>query len=62
MKILSDKEQHDLKMLNDSIQRTYNRIHYDRTISDDDRQTLQKGLTTLEEDKKTFFGKEDSNG
>lgn len=57
-----DQPQADKMILKDQIQHTFNRIQYDRTITDKEREDLKQVLASLEQDYQDFFGKEESNG
>lgn len=48
--------------LQDQITRANNRIQYDRTITDRQRQHLELEMHLMEQDYQEFFGKEDKNG
>lgn len=48
----------DRMILEEDIQRTHNRIQYDRTIDETHRQQLRHKLHSLEVDREEFFGRE----
>lgn len=45
-----------------AIQRCFNRVQYDRTLSDNQRRHMELEMHILEQDYVEFFGKGDSNG
>lgn len=56
-----DQHQADKLILKDQIQHSFNRIQYDRTISDKEREDLKQVLESLEQDYQEFFGEEVPN-
>lgn len=59
---MSTQTQADKLMLKDQIQHTFNRIQYDRSITDKEREDLKNVLQALEAEFDFFFGKEAVNG